>query len=63
MTEIPYGSCVSWRIPPAQNGFFEKIFGYLQNGFTDGPETHSSMIMSKYPEIPDMYYEYELSRP
>jgi len=57
MIDIPYGSCVSWRIPPAKNGFFEKIFGYLQNAFTDAPETHVSMIMSKYPELPDTYYE------
>ena len=61
MIEIPYGSCVSWRIHPTKNGFFEKIFGYLQNGFTDGPETHASMIMSQYIELPDTYYEYELS--
>lgn len=61
MPELPYGSCVSWRIPPAKNGFFEKVFGYLQNAFTNAPETHASMIMSKYPELPDTYYEYELS--
>jgi hypothetical protein len=59
--KLPYGSCVSWRIPPAKNGIFIKIFGYLQNGLTDGPETHSSMIMSKYIELPGIYYEYELS--
>lgn len=60
MKEIPYGSCVSWRVPPEQNGFVEKIFGYLQNFFTGKPETHCSMIMSKYPEIGD-YYEFEQS--
>jgi len=60
MIDIPYGSCISWRIPPARNGFIEKIFGYLQNFFTGYPETHCSKTMSKYPEI-DAYYEYEQS--
>jgi hypothetical protein len=59
--EIPYGSCVSWRVPPRLNGFFEKIFGWLQNKVTGMPETHSSMIMSKYIEKPNWYYEYELT--
>jgi hypothetical protein len=59
--EIPYGSCVSWRVPPKLNGFFEKIFGWLQNKVTGMPETHSSMIMSKYIEINNRYYEYELT--
>ena len=58
--KIPYGSCVSWRIPPAQNGFIDKIFGYLQNLFTNCEETHCSIIMSEYPEN-DAYYEFEQS--
>ncbi len=57
---IPYGSCVSWRIPPELNGFFEKVFGWLQNKITGEPETHCSMTMSEYPEV-NAYYEYELS--
>jgi len=61
LTEIPYGSCVSWRIPPDQNEFFKRNFGHLQNIIARGPETHSSMIMSEYREIQDAYYEYELS--
>jgi len=60
MIEIPYGSCVSWKVPPKLNGFFEKIFGWLQNKVTGMSETHSSMIMSKYQEI-EKYYEYELT--
>lgn len=59
--EIPYGSCVSWRVPPKLNGFFERIFGWLQNRVTGMMETHSSMIMSKYIEKPRWYYEYELT--
>lgn len=59
--EIPYGSCVSWKVPPELNGFFERIFGVLQNKVTGKPETHSSMIMSKYPEKLGWYYEYELT--
>ena len=59
---IPYGSCVSWRVPPEYNDFFERIFGWLQNKVTGMPETHSSMIMSSYPEKgEEWYYEYELS--
>ena len=60
MTQIPYGSVVSWKVPPKNNSFLIKIFGYLQFLFTDGKETHSSIIMSRYPEV-DAYYEYELS--
>lgn len=59
--EIPYGSCVSWRVPPELNGLYERIFGILQNKVTGMPETHSSMIMSKYPEKEGWYYEYELT--
>lgn len=59
---IPYGSVVSWRVPPKYNRFFEKIFGYLQIWITGCPETHCSMIMSPYWEKGDnWYYEYELS--
>jgi len=58
---IPYGSAVSWRVPPKYNGFFEKIFGYLQIWVTGQPETHCSMIMSEYKEKPGWNYEYELS--
>jgi len=59
--EIPYGSCVSWRVPPKLNGFFERIFGWLQNRVTGMLETHSSMIMSRYIEKENSYYEYELT--
>ena len=61
MQDIPYGSCVSWRVPPELNGFFERVFGVVQNKVTGMPETHSSMIMSKYPEKEGWYYEYELT--
>jgi len=59
--DIPYGSCVSWKVPPELNGLIEHIFGVLQNKVTGEPETHSSMIMSKYPEKEGWYYEYELT--
>lgn len=58
---IPYGSAVSWRVPPKLNSLFERLFGYLQNWVTGLPETHSSMIMSKYEEKVGWYYEYELT--
>lgn len=49
--EIPFGSSISWEVPPSENGFFEMIFGYLQLWATGKKQTHYSSTMSKYKEI------------
>lgn len=70
MTEdlfFPFGSCVSWRIPPANNdSVYICFFGHAQRLCTKGDETHSSMLMSPYYENRlveniNASYEYELS--
>jgi len=48
---IPFGSAISWEVPPRENGFFEKVFGYLQLWATRKSQTHYSTIMSEYTEL------------
>lgn len=62
MLTIPYGSCVSWSVPPELNNSFNQWFGWLQRKVTGQEQTHASMIMTPHIERgPNWYYEYELS--
>ena len=60
MNGFPYGSVLSWRVPPDKNKFFTRVFGKLQLIFTGRKETHSSILLDK--TIDDKYYEFESSK-
>ena len=55
---IPFGSILSWSVPPKLNGFFVMILGYAQNFFTKRKETHASIILD-YSDRLKANYEFE----
>lgn len=59
---IPFGSIVSWRIPPTDLSFPNNVFNYAQLYFNESPETHASIIMHEMINWPiKKWYEFESS--
>jgi len=59
---IPFGSVVSWRIPPADLPFPNNVFDYAQLYFNESPETHASITMHEMLNWPiKKWYEFESS--
>jgi len=55
---IPFGSILSWSVPPKLNGWFTMILGYAQNFFTKMKETHASIVLDNS-ELLWAHYEFE----